>query len=61
MFSKVGEQSSIRAQEIEQHENEEEDVEEKEAAGLTFSAPEALLRPFPANPLRIFVRLLHCT
>ncbi|XP_070787047.1 cilia- and flagella-associated protein 221 [Enoplosus armatus] len=37
-----------------QHEHEEEDVEAKEAASLTFSAPEALLRPFPANPLRIF-------
>ncbi|XP_041822424.1 cilia- and flagella-associated protein 221 [Chelmon rostratus] len=43
-----------RAREEQQHENEEEDVEAKEAASLTFCAPEALLRPFPANPLRIF-------
>ncbi|XP_075951224.1 cilia- and flagella-associated protein 221 [Anarhichas minor] len=28
--------------------------EEVKAARLSFSAPEALLRPFPANPLRIF-------
>ncbi|KAG8004627.1 hypothetical protein GBF38_008963 [Nibea albiflora] len=27
---------------------------EEEAARLTFRAPEALLKPFPANPLRIF-------
>ncbi|KAM6893485.1 LOW QUALITY PROTEIN: cilia- and flagella-associated protein 221-like [Xenentodon cancila] len=37
---------------------EEEDKEEhasaKEAADLCFSAPDALLRPFPAHPLRIF-------
>lgn len=38
--------------------NEEECVEAKVTAGLTFTAPEALLRPFPANPLRIFVRRL---
>ncbi|XP_038573991.1 cilia- and flagella-associated protein 221 [Micropterus salmoides] len=37
-----------------QHGHEEENMEAKEAASLTFSAPEALLRPFPANPLRIF-------
>lgn len=35
----------------------EEGVDAKATAGLTFRAPEALLRPFPANPLRIFVRL----
>eukprot|EP00064_Thunnus_orientalis_P013408 superscaffoldBa00002176_g13447 len=46
---------SPRAGEEKQHENEEEDVEAKEARdNLTFSAPEALLRPFLANPLRIF-------
>uniref|UniRef100_A0A3P8T2G8 Cilia and flagella associated protein 221 n=1 Tax=Amphiprion percula TaxID=161767 RepID=A0A3P8T2G8_AMPPE len=43
-----------KAEEEEQHENEEDDVEAKEATSLSFSAPEALLRPFPANPLRIF-------
>lgn len=43
-----------KAGEEEQHETEEGDVEAKEAASLSFSAPEALLRPFPANPLRIF-------
>ncbi|XP_026219419.1 cilia- and flagella-associated protein 221 [Anabas testudineus] len=32
----------------------EEGVDAKATAGLTFRAPEALLRPFPANPLRIF-------
>lgn len=31
--------------------------EEEEHRGLTFRAPEALLTPFPAHPLRIFVRL----
>ncbi|XP_029302570.1 cilia- and flagella-associated protein 221 [Cottoperca gobio] len=31
-----------------------EDPQHVEAACLSFSAPEALLRPFPANPLRIF-------
>ncbi|KAM7375161.1 hypothetical protein PAMA_014307 [Pampus argenteus] len=41
--------------EEEQHGNEEEDEEGKKPGdNLTFSAPEALLRPFPANPLRIF-------
>ncbi|XP_029025636.2 cilia- and flagella-associated protein 221 [Betta splendens] len=34
--------------------NNEERVIAKLTAGLTFSAPEPLLRPFPANPLRIF-------
>ena len=49
---------SPRAEEEQQHENEEADVEVKEAPDiLTFTAPEALLRPVPANPLRIFVRL----
>ncbi|XP_044044430.1 cilia- and flagella-associated protein 221 isoform X2 [Siniperca chuatsi] len=43
-----------KAWEGQQHEHEEEDVGAKEAASLTFIAPEALLRPFPANPLRIF-------
>ncbi|XP_062301465.1 cilia- and flagella-associated protein 221 [Scomber scombrus] len=46
---------SPRAEEEQQHENEEADVEVKEAPdNLTFRAPEALLRPVPANPLRIF-------
>ncbi|KAF7666584.1 hypothetical protein LDENG_00098890 [Lucifuga dentata] len=45
-------ESKVR-EEQQQHEKEEEE-EAKEAASLTFSAPEALLRPFPANPLRIF-------
>ncbi len=53
MPNEVGAQSPT-AVEL-QRENEEEDVEAKEAASLTFRAPEALLRPFPANPLRIFV------
>lgn len=39
----------------EQHGKEEEDAGANEAASLTFSLPEALLRPPPANPLRIFV------
>ncbi|XP_070814018.1 cilia- and flagella-associated protein 221 [Chaetodon trifascialis] len=43
-----------RALEEQQHQHEEEDVEAKEAASLTFCAPEALLKPVPANPLRIF-------
>ncbi|TDG96168.1 hypothetical protein EPR50_G00237020 [Perca flavescens] len=30
------------------------ELEDVKAACLSFSAPEALLRPFPANPLRIF-------
>ncbi|XP_042369202.1 cilia- and flagella-associated protein 221 isoform X2 [Plectropomus leopardus] len=40
-----------KASEERQHENKEEDLE---APSLSFSAPEALLTPFPANPLRIF-------
>ncbi|XP_069377369.1 cilia- and flagella-associated protein 221 isoform X2 [Paralichthys olivaceus] len=32
----------------------EEDIETNNAVSLSFTAPEALLRPFPANPLRIF-------
>ncbi|XP_049919028.1 cilia- and flagella-associated protein 221 isoform X2 [Epinephelus moara] len=40
-----------KAREEQQHDNKEEDVE---AACLSFSAPEALLTPFPVNPLRIF-------
>ncbi|XP_037617594.1 cilia- and flagella-associated protein 221 isoform X1 [Sebastes umbrosus] len=40
--------AELSACEEEQHDNEE------EAACLSFSAPEALLTPFPANPLRIF-------
>lgn len=59
MPDEVGTQSPTtvepKAREEQQHENEEEDVEVKEAASLTFRAPEALLRPFPVNPLRIFV------
>lgn len=46
-----------KAGEEQQLGNKEEGVEAKLTAGLTFSAPEALLRPFPANPIRIFVRL----
>ncbi|KAM4710736.1 cilia- and flagella-associated protein 221 isoform 1-T2 [Anableps anableps] len=34
--------------------NEEEPVATEEAAGLSFRAPKALIRPFCANPLRIF-------
>ncbi|XP_029927489.1 cilia- and flagella-associated protein 221 isoform X2 [Myripristis murdjan] len=41
-------------EEEEEDEGEEEEKEAKEAVGLTFTAPEALLRPVPANPLRIF-------
>lgn len=47
-----------KAEKQQQHEHEEAAVEAKEAVSLSFTAPEALLRPFPANPLRIFVRLL---
>lgn len=46
-----------QAGEVQQLGNAEDGVEAKATAGLTFTAPEALLRPFPANPLRIFVRL----
>lgn len=42
------------AEKQQQHENK----KATEPDGLTFTAPEALLEPFPANPLRIFVRLL---
>ncbi|KAM7365376.1 hypothetical protein PAMP_016309 [Pampus punctatissimus] len=46
---------SPRAEEEQQQGNEEEDEEAKKPGdNFTFSAPEALLRPFPANPLRIF-------
>ncbi|TKS66233.1 Cilia- and flagella-associated protein 221 [Collichthys lucidus] len=55
--SEVGARSptrlELKALEEQQHRSEE------EAARLTFRAPEALLKPFPANPLRIFVRLLN--
>ncbi|XP_071320314.1 cilia- and flagella-associated protein 221 isoform X2 [Trachinotus anak] len=54
----VGAQSpptgEAKAEKEKQHENEVEAVEVQEAVGLSFTAPEALLRPFPANPLRIF-------
>ncbi|XP_026157413.1 cilia- and flagella-associated protein 221 isoform X2 [Mastacembelus armatus] len=43
-----------KAGEEQQHKDAEEDLEAEAVAGLSFSAPEALLRPFPANPLRIF-------
>ncbi|XP_070711423.1 cilia- and flagella-associated protein 221 [Pempheris klunzingeri] len=43
-----------KAWEEQQREHEEDDAVADEAASLTFSAPEALLRPPPANPLRIF-------
>uniref|UniRef100_UPI003AAC5FD2 cilia- and flagella-associated protein 221 n=1 Tax=Centroberyx gerrardi TaxID=166262 RepID=UPI003AAC5FD2 len=43
-----------QAGEEKQREEEEEEMEAKEAASLTFTAPEALLTPAPANPLRIF-------
>ncbi|TKS66232.1 Cilia- and flagella-associated protein 221 [Collichthys lucidus] len=50
--SEVGARSptrlELKALEEQQHRSEE------EAARLTFRAPEALLKPFPANPLRIF-------
>ncbi|XP_068575700.1 cilia- and flagella-associated protein 221 [Cebidichthys violaceus] len=53
--NEVGAQSPTtvesKAWEEQQHEHEKMDVK---AARLSFSAPEALLRPFPANPLRIF-------
>lgn len=40
----------------EQHDEQDKDAETKDDSSLTFCAPENLLRPFPANPLRIFVR-----
>ncbi|XP_047432471.1 cilia- and flagella-associated protein 221 [Mugil cephalus] len=44
-----------RAAEEEQRENEEEEEEEEEErVTFSFTAPEALLKPPPANPLRIF-------
>ncbi|GLD68476.1 cilia- and flagella-associated protein 221 isoform X1 [Lates japonicus] len=46
--------TEARVEKEQQHENEAEVVEAEEAVGLSFKAPEALLRPFPANPLRIF-------
>ncbi|XP_051283316.1 cilia- and flagella-associated protein 221 [Dicentrarchus labrax] len=56
--NKIGAQPPTTAEpkawEEQQRENEEEDGKTKEAHSLTFSVPEALLRPFPANPLRIF-------
>ncbi|KAK2856878.1 hypothetical protein Q5P01_005613 [Channa striata] len=44
----------LKAEVDQEHEDKEEGLEARVAAGLTFTAPEALLRPFPANPLRIF-------
>ncbi|KAM3585207.1 uncharacterized protein V6R79_010217 [Siganus canaliculatus] len=56
--TEVTAQSASRAEPLswegEQRENEKVDLELKAAASFTFSAPEALLRPPPANPLRIF-------
>ncbi|KAM3857076.1 cilia- and flagella-associated protein 221 [Diretmus argenteus] len=43
-----------KAGEEKQHEEEEEEMNAKEDTSLTFTAPEALLGPVPANPLRIF-------
>uniref|UniRef100_UPI0037E83F04 cilia- and flagella-associated protein 221 n=1 Tax=Semicossyphus pulcher TaxID=241346 RepID=UPI0037E83F04 len=43
-----------KARDEQQHDNKEEDVTAWEAFSFTSSAPETLLRPFPANPLRIF-------
>ncbi|XP_040888487.1 cilia- and flagella-associated protein 221 [Toxotes jaculatrix] len=57
-LEEVGAQSlrkvEAKAEKEERHENKEAAVEAKEAVGLSFTAPEALLRPLPANPLRIF-------
>ncbi|XP_067349641.1 cilia- and flagella-associated protein 221 isoform X2 [Channa argus] len=44
----------LKAEVDQQHEDKEEGLEARVAAGLTFTAPKALLRPFAANPLRIF-------
>ncbi|KAK5600320.1 hypothetical protein CRENBAI_026797 [Crenichthys baileyi] len=44
----------LRTMELKVGRNAEELVSAKETARLSFSAPEALIRPFPANPLRIF-------
>ncbi|XP_026015848.1 cilia- and flagella-associated protein 221 isoform X1 [Astatotilapia calliptera] len=38
----------------EQHDEQDKDAETKDDSSLSFCAPENLLRPFPANPLRIF-------
>ncbi|XP_023251162.1 cilia- and flagella-associated protein 221 [Seriola lalandi dorsalis] len=51
---RTGAPDEAGAEKEQQNENEEEAAEAKEVAGLSFTAPEALLRPFPANPLRIF-------
>ncbi|MEQ2309778.1 hypothetical protein AMECASPLE_002045 [Ameca splendens] len=44
----------LRTMELKVGQNAEELVSAKETARLSFTAPEALMRPFPANPLRIF-------